>query len=311
MASLQDNKSNSNLQYDDHTNLIYTLDITNGSFPEKMPDRVENGDMIEFKTNKTDEYDIFQVYKDGNDYYRVTNGLELLNIRNDTPEKSTRILFSFALNQPEVELYFCIIPSSQRATFSKTRQCPKENCERNCVKLNKAETTFSLNDNKESQKIYFHKGDTIELDWTSKRGTGYRIEEKKYCPISGGLYTVEQSSETTSTRAVSSGKFTKTFNEFGMSFLFRLTDTNQIHDITVCIVKERYKIKHIEVTDTIIEPNIIWIEQNDSIVFEWNTQRKQTIAQIEPFILDEKQQCIEVCTSRQMNKDEKFIVFLC
>jgi hypothetical protein len=296
MASLQNNKPNDSLQSDDEVDTIYILDITNGSFPEQIPDHVASGDTIEFKTDKKDEYDIFQVYKDGNDYYRINNGLELVNIKSNTPKNNRRILLSFTLNQPEIELYFCIIPSLQRETFLKSRKCPQENCEKNCLILHKSEIKFSLNDNKESQQVILHKGDTIELDWASKRGSGYRIEEKKYCPISGGLYKVEQTSEISLNRAVSKGKFIKTFNEFGTSFLFRLTETNQIHDIIICIIKEKYQIKHIEITDTNIQPNFIRIEQNNSIIFNWNTKQKQTIVQIEPFIIDEvKQQSIEVC----------------
>jgi hypothetical protein len=298
MVSLQNNSS---LQSDDDT--IHIIDITNGSFPEPIPNHIESGDTIEFRTNKKDEYDIYQVYKDGDDYYRIINGLNLLNIKNNTPSNHRRILLSFILNQSDMELYFCIIASSQRETILTSHQYPRENCEKNCLKLHKSEIKFSLNDNKESQKVILHKGDTIEIDWTSKRGIGYRIEENKYCPISGGLYKIEQTSEIATNRAASKGKFLKTFDEFGTSFLFRLTETNQVHDIFVCIIKEKYRIKRIEITDTDIQPNIITIEQNDSIIFEWNTKEKQSIVQIEPFILDEvKQQSIEVCISEKMSK---------
>ena len=305
MVSLQNNSSP---QSDDDTETIYILDITNGSFPEQIPDHIQTGDTIEFKNNKKDEYDIFQVYKDGDDYYQITNGFKLLNIKTNTLQKNRRIVLSFNLNQSNMELYFCIIPSSQREAILTSRKCPNEYCEKNCLILHKSEIKFSLTDNKESQKVILHKGDTIELEWTSKRGTGYRIEEKKYCPISGGLYTIEQISETATTHAISKGKYFKTFNEFGTSFLFRITETNHIHDIFVCIIKEKYQIKYIEITDMDIQPNIITIEQNDSIVFEWNTKQEQTIVQIEPFILDDvKQQSIEVgIAKKKMNKNKFF-----
>jgi hypothetical protein len=293
MASSQPNDS---FQSDDDTETIYVFDISNGSFPEQIPDHIQSSDTIEFKTDQKDEYDIFQVYKDGNDYYRINNGLQLLNIKTNTSADKRRISLSFTLNQSEIELYFCIIPSSQRETVIKSRQCPPKNCEKNRLILHKNEMKFSLSDNKESQKIILHKGDTIQLDWTSKRNINYRIEEKKYCPISGGLYKIEQPSEIPINRAISKGNFIKTFKEFGTSFLFRLTETNQIHDIIVCIIKEKYRIKHIEITDTHIQPNVTRIEQNDSIVFEWNTKEKQSLVQIEPFTIDEdKQQSIEVC----------------
>ncbi|CAF1524841.1 unnamed protein product [Rotaria sp. Silwood1] len=298
MASLENHKPNDSLQSDDDDeNTIHFIDISNGLFPEQIPHRIESGDTIEFKTNKTDEYDVFQVYKDEDDYYRINNGFELYNIKNNTTKNNRRILLSLDLQQPKIELYFCILPSSQREIVIKSRKCSNENCEKNCLIVHKSEIKFSLGDNKESQKLVLHKGDTIELDWASKRGNGYRIEENKYCPISGGLYKVEQTTEITTNRALSKGNFTKTFKEFGTSFLFRLTETNQIHDIIVCIIKDNYHIKYIEITDTNIQPNIISIEQNDSIIFQWNTTQKQTIVQIEPFIIDPlNQQSIELKT---------------
>ncbi|CAF3224711.1 unnamed protein product [Rotaria sp. Silwood2] len=300
MASLENHKPNDSLQSDDDDeDVIHVIDISNGSFPEQMPNRIESGDTIEFKTNQTDEYDIFQVYKDGVDYYRINNGFELYNIKNSTTKNNRRILLSLSLHRSKIELYFCIIPSSQSGVVLKLRKYSNENCEKNCIIVHKSEIKFSLSDNKESQKLILHKGDTIELDWTSKRGNGYRIEEKKYCPISGGLYKVEQTSEITTNRALSKGNFTKIFNEFGTSFLFRLTETNQIHDIIVCIIKDNYHIKHIEITDTNIQSNLISIEQNDSIIFEWNTTQKETIVQIEPFIFDQiNQQSIEVSNNQ-------------
>jgi len=292
MTSLQGHISNNHHHGDEETKMIHVIDLNNGSFPHKKPERIECDDIVEFRIDGNDEYDIFQVYKDGNDYYRVNNGYELLNIKNGTPKNERRILLSLALNQSSIDLYFCIIPSSERQTILSTRKCPKINCESNYFKIQKCEIKFSLNDEKESQKVYLHKGDTVELEWTTKHGSSYRIEEKKYCPISGGLYTVEQKSD----RSSAKGKFSKTFNELGMSFLFRLTDTNQVHDITVCIVNDTYKVKHIEITDNDIQPNSIWIEQSDWIIFEWNTKRKQTIVQIQPFTFDENQQkSKEVC----------------
>jgi len=296
MASLQGHMPSNHIHGDEQTKRIHIIDINNGLFPDRMPKPIECDDIVEFRINGKDEYDIFQVYKDGNDYYRINHGYELLNIKNRTPENERRIFLSLGMTKPEIDLYFCIIPSSERQTILATRKCPKLNCEKNHLKVQKCEIKFYLTDEKESQKVYLHKGDTIEIDWPAKHGSGYRIEEKKYCPISGGLYTVEQTSDNISNRNSAKGKFSKTFNEFGMSFLFRMTDTNQVHDITVCIVNDTYKIKHIEITDNNIQPNLIWIEQSDWIVFEWNTKRRQTIVQIEPFNVDDtKQQSIEVC----------------
>ena len=290
---------------DDDPSTIHSINITSGTFPEKLADRIECGDTIEFENDQTDELDIFQVYQDGNDYYRVYGGLELFNVRKNTSVKKRRILLSFHLHEKEMELHFCVIPSNQRQTFLKSRRCPVENCEKNRLILHKNELKISLTDEKESQKLVVYHGDTIEFEWTSKRGGGYRIEEKKYCPISGGLYKVEQSSEiSTSNRVTSKGNFRKTFNEFGTSFFFRLTETNQIQDIIVCVIKEKYRIEYIQITDTHIQPNVTRIEQNDVVVFEWNTNEQQTIGQIEPFTIDEgQQQSIEVCCLRRRMKE--------
>ena len=298
MASLQGYMPNNDNQDDEQTRVIRPVEINNGLFAENLPAQIDCDDIIEFKVNGKDEYDIFQVYKDGNDYYRVHNGFELFNIKNRTPENDRRILISFDLSPSETDLYFCIIPSSERDNVSKSRKCPKDKCEGNHLKIRKFQMKFELTDAVESQKVYLHKGDTIELEWATKRANGYRIEEKKYCPISGGLYTVPQTSDNASNKYSSKGKFSKTFDDFGMSFLIRYTDSNQVHDMTVCVINDTYKIKHIEIKDdnnNTDPPNPIWIELNDWVVFEWNTKRKQTIVQIEPYIVDEKkQQSIEV-----------------
>ncbi|CAF4832449.1 unnamed protein product [Rotaria sp. Silwood1] len=295
MASLQGQMPNDNVQ-DAENVMTHFLDVENGLLPEEMPQRIECNDIVEFTIKENTEYDIFEVYKDGNDYYRVINGYELLNIKNHTPQNKRRLLFPFALNQPHSELYFCIMPSSQRQTLSETLKCPKQNCEKNRLIVNKPEIKFTLTDEKENQKVYLCKGDTVDIEWITS-GPGYRMEEKKYCPVSGGLYTVSQTSDNVSHRVSSKGKFSKTFTDFGMSFLFRLTDTNQIHDITVCIVNKTYKMKHIEIKDDKIQPNIIWLDENDWIRFSWNGRHKQTVVQIEPFTISEnKQQSIELRT---------------
>lgn len=292
MASLQGHMMHNIVHENEEVKVIHKLDIRNGLFPEEMPKHIESDSIVEFQINGKTEYDIFQVYKDGNDYYRIDNGYELLHIKSNTPENERRIFLSLALNQPSIDFYFCIIPSSESQTIQTTKKCPKINCEKNCLKIQKPELKLTLDDKEESQKVYLSKGDTIELNWKTNRNTNYRIEERKYCPISGGVYSVEQ----TSNRTTANGKYSKTFNDFGMSFLFRLTDKNEVHDMIICVVNGKYKIKHIEITDDGIQPNIIWIEQSDWILFDWNTKRKQTITQIEPFQIDDKkQQSIEVC----------------
>ncbi|CAF0883109.1 unnamed protein product [Adineta steineri] len=295
MASLQGHAPDNHMQADDDTKLVHIIDINDGFISDKKPERIECDDIVEFKIDGKDEYDIIQVYKDGNDYYRVDNGFKLTNIKNRTLKKNRQISFSYDLNQPELELYFCIILSSERETIAKTRKLPKNNCEKNCLKLYQSEIKFTLNDTTESQKVYLHKGDTVEVEWATKEN--YRIEERKFCPVSGGLYTVAQTPNNISNRFSKKGTFKKTFTDFGMSFLFRLTDKNKIHDVIVCIINESYEMKLIEIADNNIQPNIIWIEQNDWIVFDWNTKTKQSVTQIEPFTIDQqKQQSIELKT---------------
>ncbi len=317
MTSLQSHMPNNNIQDAEQKNQIHIIDITKSPPTKIYP--VECGDIIEFQTKEKHGYDIFQVHRDGDDYYRVDNGLELSNISSRTPANENRMLLSFELpqDQSEMDLYFCVIQSSKYAILPKTRKCPKKYCEKNRFKIEKHVQKISLTDEEKNQKVYLRKGDTIELNWSSKHGTTYRIEEMKYCPISGGLYTVKQTSD----RALSEREYRKTFNEFGMSFLFRWTDTNQIRDITVCVIDEKYKIKHVKITDNDIrsnftsteeniishlpntvrtKENVISIEQNDWIMFEWffekDTRREQTIIQIEPFRINEHQQrSIEVC----------------
>lgn len=294
----------------DDLETIHLINITNGSFPSQMPDRIECGDTMEFQTDENNHWDIYQVYQDGKDFYRIDGGLELINVRNNTPAKKRRMVLSFNLHQNEIQLYFCIIPSNQREVFLKSRRCSAEICEKNRMILRKNEQKISLTDQKESQKVLVHKGDTVEFEWTSKRdGGGYRIEERKYCPISGGLYKVEQAAESSNTRVTSKGNFLKTFDQFGTSFFFRLTETNQIHDIIVCIIKDKYRFEHIQITDTDIQPNVIQIEEKDFIVFEWNTKEKQTMRQMEPFSVDRvKQQSIEV--GMEVRRRIYFVCFL-
>ena len=295
MVSLQGHMPDSENETDNQRKEIHNFNIENGSFPKVIEESIEGDDVVQFNVNENDAYDIFQVYKNGDNYYRVDNGYQLLNINRNTPMKDRRILLSFAPNKSDIKLYFCIIQSSRRREIipETMQQCPKNNCENNYLLVQKPQIKFDLNDERCNQKVYLCPGDAIEIEWKAQTGVGYRIEEKKYCPVSGGLYTV---SDSPLVHHLSSGKFSKTFDEFGTSFLFRITDKNQLHDITTCIVNDTYKIKRIEITDDSINPIAIWIEQNDWIAFHWNTKCKQTIVEIEPFTvcqLDKKS--IEVC----------------
>jgi hypothetical protein len=313
MGSLEAYMPNPNIPGDEQKKKIHIIYTGNRLFTCKTPSdleggdikcgEIECGDIIEFEIDGKYEYDVFQVYKDGDDYYRIDSGYELINIKSRTPKNDRRMLLSLALdeNQSEIDLYLCVILSSDREKLSKTRRLQQVNFGENiypvkCYTINrltikKRENKIFLQDEEKNEKVYLNKGDTIKVEWLQDNND-YRIEEKKYCPISGGLYTVEQTSNTSSSKR----EYKKTFNEFGISFLFRLNDKNQIHDITVCVINDTYKIKYIQINDNNIQPNIIRIEQNDWIIFQWNTVREQTIVQIEPFHIDQnEQQSIEVC----------------
>ena len=310
MASLQGHMSNGDLPDDQQKRTIRTIELTDGVFSERLAERIECDDIVEFKITGKGEYDIVQVYKDGTDFYRVHNGFELLNIKNRTPATDRRILLSFGLTQLETDIYFCIISSKDRQLWSNSQKCPKERCEHNHLIVRQLELKFSLTDHKDNKKVYLHRGDTVQCDWLSEQGVAYRMEERKYCPVSGGFYTVKEAPDDVSSRASPKGQFSKKFNDFGMSFLVRLDDKNHLHDITVCIVDDTYKMKYIEITDDKIQPNVIWIEQADWIVFEWTTKRKQSVVQIEPFAVDaQKQESIQVCCSPDPSGGDIFLSF--
>ena len=254
---------------------IHRISIPSGVFPQ----RVESGDLLEFEITDQIDYDVFQVYRSDDDerFSPVNNGLELIHLNRQTSVNERRLTMSFELTEEKIDLYFCWIPSNQRRkNDDDEKECPKENR----IELVKSETKVSLTDQRESQQICLHQGETLQVSWSSKRGQSYRIEEKHYCPISGGLYTVDQSTSTSS-----KGMFVKRFDQFGMSFLFRLTENNQIHDILVCTINKKHSIKHRQLknNDDDEQTSTIVIEQNDSIVFQWNTEEKLHV-QIDQFV---------------------------
>ncbi|CAF0920401.1 unnamed protein product [Adineta ricciae] len=275
--------STENAQPDD---VIHLINITNGSFAEHT---IDSGDTVEFDNHSSNPYDIVQVYRDGDEYCQVKNGIELFNIDNQTPKDRRRVILSINLHCSAMKFYFCVISSSQRVNFFKSHQYPREFCEKNYLILRKTPMKFVFDDQKQSQKVIIRRGDTIEFEWHSKQGNNYRIEENQYCPISGGLYK----SNSSVFRPVSNGTFQKTFHEYGTTFFFRLTETNQIHDIITCIIKDKYQMQHVEITESQIQPEKIFIEQDDSILFEWNTKEKQTFVQIHPNLVDHNHQSIE------------------
>lgn len=302
---------------------LHSIDI-NVRPPTKI-DRTQCGTLVEFIVNGKDSYDIFQVYKDGDTYRRIDTGLELLNINGRTPKNDRSIPMSFTLDEDESEmdLYFCVIPSSKRESVWSASSCPKIYCEKNRVTIEKRIKRFSLTDKNQDQVVYLHQGDTIELTWPSKYGHDYHIEEKKHCVKSGGLYTpkqtchehgivhgTEEGSYCPICRSVwirekscdvqsPEGTYTKEFTEFGTSYLCRFANRHRLHDITACIVNGKHHIRHIKITDRTVPRELILIEQNDWVLFEWNIKGKLNIVQMESFhVYQNQQKPIKVCIRR-------------
>ena len=298
MASLQGASLNRHVQREEETRTIHLVKLENAQFPANMPEPIESDDSIEFTTNDSKPVDIIQVYLDDKDFYLAHKGFQLRNLTNRTPQADRQFNLSFALTKPSVDLFFCVIPSSENENPPKGNKYPREKCERNRVVIQKPEFKVELTDEPQNQKMYLHKGDTVEITWSSSQGISYRIEERHYCPVSGGLYPVHN--DNAQREPAPKGKFKNTFLEYDMTFFVRLTAKNQVYDLTTCLVHDRYSVIPIRITDQSIEPNLIWIEQTDYIEFEWNTKQKQSIVEIDPSQVDPKtRNSIEVCIAHE------------
>ena len=294
-TSLQGASLNHHVQGNEETRVIHAIELVNGKFPETISEVIETDDSVEFQVNDAKPVDIVQVYEYNKNFYRAHNGFQLRKVTNRTPPEKRRLNLSFALVKPSTELIFCVMPSVENQNLPSNHKYPKEKCQPNRLKITQPEFNVVLDDQQQNQKVYLHKGDTLTITWSSSRGATFMIEERQYCPVSGGLYTVPNS-EDSQGKMSSQEKFKKTFIDYGMFFFVRLTSKNEIHDVTTCVVNDNYTVKSIKITDKGIEPSIIWIEQTDFIEFRWNTKRKQSITQINPTQIDPKtRNSIEVC----------------
>lgn len=327
MAFLQRRMLHDNIPTYAQKKYIHPLDVTN--IPPTIIDRTLSGDVLEFKVNGRGEYDIFQVRKNGDDYFRMNMGLEIWNINKKTPVSHRCIPISFALDEgeSEMDIYFCVISSSNRKSVLEEQTCPKIYCEKNHFVIEKRTKKISLTDEAACQKITLCQGDTIEVDWLSAQSTGYHIEEKKYCPISGGVYSTKHTIEDhgfaryfsrrnrpicdstcnhdeTGDTTLSEAKYKKEFNELGMSFLFRWNNKIRLHDIIVCVINDKPDIRHIKLNDDNIPRDIIVIEQNDWVFFEWDIEGNLNVAQIQSFhVFESQEKPIRVCSfSKQKQK---------
>ena len=114
------------------------------------------------------------------------------------------------------------------------------------------------------------------------------MKNENIVPFPRGFYTVDEDKNESSRRGKIRGQFTRRFEDLGTSFFCRLTDNNEIYDVTICIVTGTYNINRIEFQENAIKPYSIEIEQGQSIEFVWSTKRKLTFYQIDSFRTDAK-----------------------
>lgn len=264
------------------------IQIYDGRFTGNLRKLIETDDIVEFQTIDESSYDVIQVYQDGNDFYEVPNGFHFYGLHKRTDTTKSRFVLSLKFEENETSILFCVMKSTANEKSTKQRKFPKSQCEQNLLIIQKPEFSFDLTDEKINQKVYLHQSDQIKLKWSSDEGIAYRIEERRYCPVSGGFYTVDEEKNETSRRGKIKGQFTRRFEDLGTSFLCRLTDKNELHDVTICVVTGAYQIKRIEFEENAIKPYSIEIEQGHSIEFVWSTKRKLTFYQIDSFHTDPK-----------------------
>ncbi|CAF0736434.1 unnamed protein product [Didymodactylos carnosus] len=266
------------------------IDISDGKF--QQPITVETGDSVEFVVNAdAKQYDVIQVYRDRSDFYRVPNGIELRNISKD---QTGPVSLSFDLTNDEKgrEIYFYIGLSADNTKTDPRQKYLQNTCENNKINIKPVDAKFSYLDTEDNRKVYLRKNDILEIDWIKAKGA-YRIEEKKYCPVSGGLYTISDTSSQTQ-KTAQRATFKKQIDQLGISYFIRVDEHKAVKDILVCIVENSYRYKYVRLTDDNNELKPIVIDQDDWIIWEWDTKKKQSIKQIDPYKLDDKNQHIEL-----------------
>lgn len=290
-GSMPDKSSRKDLTDDQNKQIIH---ITNESDREEQI--IECGEICEFHADQPGEYDLFQVRKDGDDYYEIVDGLRLHKISKNTPKINRTLEFPIILDENNVgtEFYFCVMRSCQRADLIENSKCLKENGllpKRFIIK--ESVTRVNLTDKPINQKFSLRINDVIEISIESKHGIKYHIDERKYCVKSAALYnSPDEQCKVTSSDVI----YRKKFRDYGTIFLFRLTERNEIHDITVCIVNGKNSIRHLKIEKSNQSPDTIHIYQDDRIFFEWNINIRQLISKSIPIDIDDSSvKYIEVC----------------
>lgn len=277
------NDGNDDNDDDDDDRTIHVLSIRDGRWVDELPVRLESGDVIELKIVDTHLYDFLQVHFDGENYRRLKGGTHLTDLQANSPVASRRLALSIAIRDESIDLHFALFPSNQRDAVLHSPTIPRQLCDAHRFTIFSSVVKVSFTDARESQKITLHRGERLQLEWNSKKGVPYRIEEKRFCPVSAGLYTVHRSAPPS---ASITGQWSETFDELGTTYLFRLTESNQIQDILVCLVKKRFALHLLRIDDRTIDPPRLDIEQHDSVLFHWHTHDKLTFTPVEPFRRD-------------------------
>ncbi|CAF1635817.1 unnamed protein product [Didymodactylos carnosus] len=88
-----------------------------------------------------------------------------------------------------------------------------------------------------------------------------------------------------------------------------------IHDILVCIVQNNYKYKYVQLTnDNGIESKPIWIDEDDTIIWEWDTKKKQSITQVDSYRNNDNDQYTEfwipVLKLEPKRKEPRFLIWM-
>jgi hypothetical protein len=282
------------------TNQVHTIKIIDGTFIQDDEYPVESNDTLAFENQDGDTFDIIQVFPNGQHYFEAVKGFKLYHISKTTPLQKRCIKLSLELQEPTFELHFGLVKSSIDVSHFERHKVVTVLVHRHKAKL-------TLEDQRDNQKVLLHEGDCIEITWASKRSASYYIQMKEFCPASNTMYSAASLAESTDCQPATQGKFTMQCNNLGMFFFIRYDEHDQIHDVIVCLVTERYCIKSVCIKHDWNEPNLIMIRKGDIVQFSWDGHHKQRFVQIDPFAIDPiRRSSIEVAIRLQ----DSFIALL-
>lgn len=220
------------------------------------------------------------MYKKDKDFYVAPGGFWLRNISSNSPDDDSKILVSFNIRSVTKELRFCVVPVEQVENIYRDRKCPREYCQDNYLKIERSVYTCEFDDSEHNEKIYLSKQGELVIESKAK-GT-YRFEEKKYCPVSGGFYSVPIRGNDHTIVLRSKEKLIKSFPELCTSFICRYNQDDELVDTKVINVDDTLAVKTIKITDNKIEPNLLYVEVNDIVEFSWKSKKPTSLTQINP-----------------------------